>query len=444
MANPNEAQMPPAMHAALVESASWTEPELLHFLGRLSDSMPLPTRHRAALVFRPTIDFIACLPQELADKILLLLPLQDLFAASLVSQRWYHVSRSDFLWRRRLESASLNSDFFRRYAAFAARQRPEEVQGSQFSRFRNLSIQSQRCLDNWKGGNAAHHRINCESQGVYCLEYDENKIITGNRDHTIKIWNLNTLNCDFSLRGHTGSVLCLQFDNERIISGSSDSTIRVWDMATKECRAVLDQHSQSVLHMRFLGDYLVSCSKDHSVIIWRKTEHGWRYTPQHVLRRHHAAVNVVEFDERFVVSGSGDRTIIVWRTDTGEHVRTLSGHTRGIACMQYRGDYVVSGSSDKSIIVWNVMTGQMLRQLEGHTDLVRCIRFNDNFIVSGSYDHTIRVWDFHTGRQHCILRGHSHRVFRVQFDSLKIISSSQDDHIILWDFTPTPLSSSVA
>ena len=39
----------------------------------------------------------------------------------------------------------------------------------------------------------------------------------------------------------------------------------------------------------------------------------------------------------------------VWRTSTSEFVRTLHGHRRGIACLQYKGQYVVSGSSDNTI-----------------------------------------------------------------------------------------------
>lgn len=39
----------------------------------------------------------------------------------------------------------------------------------------------------------------------------------------------------------------------------------------------------------------------------------------------------------------------VWSADSLEFVRTLSGHKRGIACLQYRGRLVVSGSSDNTI-----------------------------------------------------------------------------------------------
>ena len=41
-------------------------------------------------------------------------------------------------------------------------------------------------------------RINCRSEnskGVYCLQYDDQKIVSGLRDNTIKIWDRNTLQC---------------------------------------------------------------------------------------------------------------------------------------------------------------------------------------------------------------------------------------------------------
>ena len=41
--------------------------------------------------------------------------------------------------------------------------------------------------------------------------------------------------------------------------------------------------------------------------------------------------------------------IKVWNTSSCEFVRTLNGHRRGIACLQYRATLVVSGSSDFTI-----------------------------------------------------------------------------------------------
>ena len=47
----------------------------------------------------------------------------------------------------------------------------------------------------------------------------------------LQIWDKNTLECVKVLTGHTGSVLCLQYDENVIVTGSSDSTVRYSDLS---------------------------------------------------------------------------------------------------------------------------------------------------------------------------------------------------------------------
>lgn len=49
----------------------------------------------------------------------------------------------------------------------------------------------QRIETNWRTGRHTLQRIHCRSEtskGVYCLQYDETRIISGLRDNTIKVW----------------------------------------------------------------------------------------------------------------------------------------------------------------------------------------------------------------------------------------------------------------
>ncbi|KAJ7412071.1 hypothetical protein WISP_99088 [Willisornis vidua] len=248
---------------------------------------------------------------------------------------------------------------------------------------------------NWRCGRHNLQRIQCRSEnskGVYCLQYDDEKIISGLRDNSIKIWDKTSLECLKVLTGHTGSVLCLQYDERVIVTGSSDSTVRVWDVNTGEVLNTLIHHNEAVLHLRFSNGLMVTCSKDRSIAVWDMAS-PTDITLRRVLVGHRAAVNVVDFDDKYIVSASGDRTIKVWSTSTCEFVRTLNGHKRGIACLQYRDRLVVSGSSDNTIRLWDIECGACLRVLEGHEELVRCIRFDNKRIVSGAYDGKIKVWD---------------------------------------------------
>lgn len=160
---------------------------------------------------------------------------------------------------------------------------------------------------------------------------------------------------------------------------------RVWDVNTGEMLNTLIHHCEAVLHLRFNNGMMVTCSKDRSIAVWDMAS-PTDITLRRVLVGHRAAVNVVDFDDKYIVSASGDRTIKVqifgisgkisnvclshmppelviispflfmcvclfqvWNTSTCEFVRTLNGHKRGIACLQYRDRLVVSGSSDNTI-----------------------------------------------------------------------------------------------
>ncbi|XP_070500078.1 F-box/WD repeat-containing protein 1A isoform X1 [Chironomus tepperi] len=438
---------------------NWNDDEQVDFVEKLLSRMCHYQHGHINAFLKPMLqrDFISLLPKKgldhVADNILSYLDAESLFAAELVSKEWNRVISEGMLWKKLIERKVRSDSLWR---GLAERKKwikylfvPRQGEYRNHSFYRQLYPVIMKDIEtienNWRSGNHNLQRINCRSEnskGVYCLQYDDNKIVSGLRDNTIKIWNRSTLQCEKILTGHTGSVLCLQYDDKVIISGSSDSTVRVWDVKTGEMTNTLIHHCEAVLHLRFNNGMMVTCSKDRSIAVWDMTSPK-EITLRRVLVGHRAAVNVVDFDEKYIVSASGDRTIKVWSTSSCEFIRTLNGHKRGIACLQYRDRLVVSGSSDNSIRLWDIECGACLRVLEGHEELVRCIRFDSKRIVSGAYDGKIKVWDLVAAldpraqpNSLCIktLNEHTGRVFRLQFDEFQIVSSSHDDTILIWDF----------
>jgi len=439
---------------------SWNEQDQIDFVEELLGGMCHYQHGSVNAYLKPMLqrDFISLLPKKgldhLAENILSFLDAKSLAAAQRVCKGWLHVISEGMLWKKLIERKVLTDSLWkglaerRNWIQYLFKPKPGESHpGHEFYRklYPNIIKDIENIEDNWKCGKHNLQRINCRSEnskGVYCLQYDDTKIVSGLRDNTIKIWDRSTLSCLRVLNGHTGSVLCLQYDERVIISGSSDSTVRVWDVETGEMVNTLIHHCEAVLHLGFYNGMMVTCSKDRSIAVWdmvSPTEINMR----RVLVGHRAAVNVVDFDEKYIVSASGDRTIKVWNTSSCEFVRTLNGHKRGIACLQYHDRLVVSGSSDNTIRLWDIECGACLRVLEGHEELVRCIRFDAKRIVSGAYDGKIKVWDLVAAMDPrapsgtlCVrtLVEHSGRVFRLQFDEFQIVSSSHDDTILIWDF----------
>lgn len=439
----------------------WSEHDQIEFVELLLSKMTHYQHSHVSAFLKPMLqrDFISLLPKKgldhVAENVLSYLDAKSLCAAELVCKEWCRVISEGMLWKklieRKVRTDSLWKGLAERRGWIKHLFKPppgEQHPGHMFYRrlYPGIIQDIESIETNWRCGRHILQRINCRSEnskGVYCLQYDDQKIVSGLRDNTIKIWDRSTLQCVKVLTGHTGSVLCLQYDDKVIISGSSDSTVRVWDVSTGDMVSTLIHHCEAVLHLRFNNGMMVTCSKDRTIAVWDMT------TPTDIsLRRvlvgHRAAVNVVDFDEKYIVSASGDRTIKVWNTSSCEFVRTLNGHKRGIACLQYRDRLVVSGSSDNTIRLWDIECGACLRVLEGHEELVRCIRFDNKRIVSGAYDGKIKVWDLAAALDprapagtlclRTLVQEHSGRVFRLQFDEFQIVSSSHDDTILIWDF----------
>ncbi|CEP11365.1 hypothetical protein [Parasitella parasitica] len=294
----------------------------------------------------------------------------------------------------------------------------------------------------WKDGSCKLRMFppaNCpvadlHTEGIYCIQFDKQKMVTGSRDRTIKVWDIQTGLCKVTLRGHTGSVLCLQYDRQYVFSGSSDTNLIVTDMETGEVKRTLKGHRDSVLGLRLVkSDQIISCSKDKTLRLWdRETGECVQ-----LFSGHRAAVNAVQWNSNRIVSASGDRTIKIWDLDSGECLKTLESHTRGVACVEFDGSFIVSGSSDQTIKVWDVVSGECVYTLVGHTELVRTIQLDPvaKRIISGCYNGHLKLWSLDEGRALRDLgQATEGRILNLKFDFSKIACCSNLVKIVVYDF----------
>ncbi|KAH8730718.1 hypothetical protein GQ44DRAFT_746627 [Phaeosphaeriaceae sp. PMI808] len=288
-----------------------------------------------------------------------------------------------------------------------------------------LYKQKRRLEDNWNTGRFSNfqlphpsHPDEAHTECVYTIQYSGKYLVSGSRDKTIRVWNLDTQRLIHQpLVGHAASVLCLQFDErpeqDVIISGGSDCRVILWQFSTgRIIKEIEKAHSESVLNLRFDDRYLVTCSKDKTIKVWNRkqmlpTDDTYpsstlksaakfpsyiinmqdQVETQHLhlkpllpyslimtLEGHGAAVNAIQILEGQIVSASGDRSVKVWNVRTGACVRTFSGHSKGIACVQFDGRRIVSGSSDETVRIFDRATGAEVACLQGHTSLVRTVQ----------------------------------------------------------------------
>ena len=277
---------------------------------------------------------------------------------------------------------------------------------------------------------------------IACLQVEDNYVITGGCDKTIRVYNLVNKRFLLQLSGHDGGVWALKYAHGGIlVSGSTDRTVRVWDIKKGCCTHVFKGHNSTVRCLDIVEykniKYIVTGSRDNTLHVWKLPkessvpDHGEEHdyplvfhTPEEnpyfvgVLRGHTATVRTVSGHGNIAISGSYDNTLIVWDVAQMKCLYILSGHTDRIYSTIYDHERkrCISASMDTTIRIWDLenirnngecsyatnsaspcakILGAMYT-LRGHRALVGLLGLSDKFLVSASVDGSIRCWDANT------------------------------------------------
>ncbi|WYZ41116.1 hypothetical protein EsH8_V_000011 [Colletotrichum jinshuiense] len=301
---------------------------------------------------------------------------------------------------------------------------------------------------------------------ITCLQFDEDKIITGSDDTLIHVYDTKTGKLRKKLEGHEGGVWALQYEGNMLVSGSTDRSVRVWDIEKGLCTQVFYGHTSTVRCLQILmptetgkghdgkpimmppKPLIITGSRDSQLRVWRLPEVGSRRYIQtgppandadcpyfiRTLSGHTHSVRAISAHGDTLVSGSYDSTVRVWRISTGESLHVLHGHSQKVysVVLDHERNRCISGSMDSLVKIWDLNTGACLHTLEGHSLLVGLLDLRDERLVSAAADSTLRIWDPENGKCKNVLTAHTGAITCFQHDGRKVISGSEKT-VKMWD-----------
>ncbi|KAL6713464.1 hypothetical protein ACLMJK_008929 [Lecanora helva] len=422
-------------------------------------------------------DPLSVLPEELVGQILSYLDADSLINAELVSTDWNQSASSHHVWRE-----VFRAEFQNVCQTLTVPSANHRVWSKALKRrnWKDMWRARKALEQRWKDGRAAAIYLEGHKDSVYCVQFDEDKILTGSRDRTVRIWDAKTYECikilgvpsrgagstlqplpaEMDDRGHrpitrlfsppcsikpspmpsnlyhTGSILCLQFDEQIMITGSSDCTLIIWDVkAGYRASMRLRRHTAGVLDVCFDDKHIVSCSKDATICLWDRNTGGF-------LRKmtgHRGPVNAVQMRGDLVVSASGDGIAKLWNIRSGLCIKEFPSRDRGMACVEFSPDSrtILAGGNDQVIYQFDTSTGELVREMRGHEGLVRSLHLDSasSRVVSGSYDTSVKAFDLRSGQTLVnFTRWTSSWILSAKSDYRRIIATSQDSRAVIMDF----------
>ena len=165
---------------------------------------------------------------------------------------------------------------------------------------------------------------------VLAFSPDGTRLVSGNRDSSVQLWDTTTPHAPITLRRHTGWATALAFspDGKTLASGGTDNIVQLWNTVTGESLATFTDHISDIRALAFSpdGTTLASGSSDGTIRFWNTETRNSLATH---ITGHIARLEAVTFlkDSSTVVSVGRDGLITLWDLKTSEKITRQTKNT---------------------------------------------------------------------------------------------------------------------
>jgi WD40 repeat protein/uncharacterized caspase-like protein len=277
---------------------------------------------------------------------------------------------------------------------------------------------------------------------------------------TVKLWDVATrrLLRTFEGQGGTRDPVAFSPNGTYVLAGGGtfNGTMKLWEAATGR---LVRTFGPNLNRPRIVaGVDSVAFSPDGKWVLsgglGSEKIHLWETESGQLIRtfqgQEYVSHELVAFspDGTRVLAGCDNGTLRLWDATSGELVRVIKAHRKGITAVAFSPDgtrLLSAGESDEGFKLWDATSGQLLRGFEGHPDpkypilsTVYSLAFSpDGRRVLSGGNRTVKLWEADSGELIRTMKGHGTlKVLLAAFspDGTRLFSASQEDTSFrLWD-----------
>ncbi|XP_045842056.1 CMT1A duplicated region transcript 1 protein isoform X7 [Meles meles] len=189
---------------------------------------------------------------------------------------------------------------------------------------------------------------------------EENFLLSGSYDLSIRSWDLKSGACIRIFNGHQGTVTCMDLYKNRLVSGARDCQVKEWDIETGKCLKTF-KHKDPILATKINDTYIVSSCERGLVKVWHVVSAQLVKT----LSGHEGAVKCLCCDPWHLLSGSTDGLVMAWSM-VGKYERCLMAykHPKEVLHVALLFLRVISACADGKIRIYNFLSGNCLKVMK--------------------------------------------------------------------------------